>query len=181
MDSFLSVITPFAANFAPRGWALCNGQILPIANNQALFSLLGTTFGGNGVTTFALPNLQGRVSIGEGQGPGMSNYTIGQTGGSISTTLLPNNLPNHIHPPGTVSASIDCDGSAASEQLPDGFYIAGVNNAYSANSVNGITLQTPTYSVVVGNAGNSQPLSLMPPYTVINFIIALVGIYPSRS
>ncbi|HVK49429.1 MAG TPA: tail fiber protein [Pseudobacter sp.] len=181
MDSFLSVITPFAANFAPKGWALCNGQILSIAQNQALFSLLGTTYGGNGTTTFALPNLQGRVGIGEGQGPGLNNYFLGQTGGSTSTTLLLNNLPNHMHPAGTVSASVDCDGSAASEQLPDGFYIAGVNNAYNASPVNGIALQTPTYSVVVGTSGNSQPIPLMPPYAVVNFIIALVGIYPSRN
>lgn len=181
MESFLSVITPFAANFAPKGWALCNGQLLAIAQNQALFALLGTTFGGNGTTNFALPNLQGRVGIGEGHGPGLSTYSLGQAGGSTTTTLLQNNLPNHMHPAGTVSASLDCDGSAASEQLPDGFYIAGVNNAYSANPVNGIALQTPTYSVVVGNSGNNQPISIMPPYTVINFIIALVGIFPSRS
>ncbi|MGN6418713.1 MAG: phage tail protein [Pseudobacter sp.] len=181
MDPLMSVITPFAANFAPKGWALCNGQILPIATNQALFSLLGTTYGGNGTTNFALPNLQGRVAIGEGQGPGLANYTLGQAAGATQTTLLSNNLPNHIHPVGVVSASLECDGSAATEQFPDGFYIAGVNNAYRASPVTGIALQTPTYSVVVGSTGNNQPIPLMPPYTVLNFIIALSGIFPSRS
>lgn len=181
MDQLLSVITPFAANFAPKGWALCNGQILAIATNQALFSLLGTTFGGNGTTNFALPNLQGRVGIGEGQGPGLGNYSLGQSAGTSQTTLLLSNLPNHIHPASIVSASLDCDGSAASEQFPDGFYIAGVNNAYRSTPDSGVALQTPTYSVVVGTAGNNQPIPLMPPFTVINFIIALEGIFPSRS
>src|SRR5664279_4089451 len=98
MDPLLASILIFAGNFAPRGWALCNGQLMAINQNQALFSLLGTTYGGDGFTTFALPDLRGRVPIHMGQGPGLSNYIIGQTGGSENTTLLPTNLPPHTHP-----------------------------------------------------------------------------------
>src|SRR5688572_18111229 len=98
MDEFIAIIKMFGGNFAPRGWALCNGQILSIAQNTALFSLLGTTFGGNGQTTFALPDLRGRVPIHPGQGPGLSNYSLGQQAGTETVTLTINNMPAHGHP-----------------------------------------------------------------------------------
>src|ERR1700710_1746158 len=97
MEAFLATILLFAGNFAPSGWAFCNGQLLAIAQNQALFSLLGTTYGGNGIQTFGLPDLRGRVPIHFGQGPGLSSYSIGQSGGTENTTLLLNNLPQHNH------------------------------------------------------------------------------------
>lgn len=181
MDGTMAVITMFAPNFAPRNWAFCNGQLLAIAQNQALFSLLGTTYGGNGITNFALPNLKGRVPIGEGTGPGLANYTLGQAGGAASTTLLLSNLPQHIHSPGTVPVSIDCDSQPASEQFPDGFYIAGINNSFAASSSPGVSMQAPVYTATIGNTGNNQPIPLMPPYLVINYIICLFGIFPSRN
>lgn len=181
MQGTMAVITMFASNFAPKYWAFCNGQILPIAQNQALFALLGTTYGGNGVTTFALPDLRGRVPIGEGQGPGLSTYSLGQSGGSTAVTLINSNLPAHIHGPGTVAVGIDCDSTPASEQFPDGFYIAGFNNSYAASSSPGVTMQAPAYTATIGNVGNNQPMSVMPPYLVVNFIICLNGIFPSRS
>ncbi|NML22098.1 phage tail protein [Pseudoflavitalea sp. G-6-1-2] len=181
MDGVLAVITCFAANYAPKYFALCNGQILSIAQNQALFSLLGTTYGGNGTTTFALPDLRGRAPIGTGQGPGLSNINLGEVGGSTTTTLTINNLPQHAHLNGTVSVSYECDSTPASEPLPDGFYIAGFNNSFAANGVAGNFLQTPAYTGVIANAGNNQPVSIMPPYLAINYIICLSGIYPSRN
>lgn len=180
MNGTMAVITCFAPNFAPKNWALCNGQILGINTNQALFSLLGTTYGGNGTTNFALPNLQGRVPVGWGQGPGMGNYSLGELGGRSIATLLLSNLPAHIHTPGTVSVSQDCDNSPASEQLPDGFYIAGINNAYAATETPGVNIQQPAYTATIGTAGNNQPISLMPPYLAINYIICMFGIFPSR-
>ena len=181
MDGVLGVVIGFAANFAPKTFALCNGQLLAIAQNQALFSILGTTYGGNGINTFALPDLRGRAPIGTGQGPGLANVTLGQVGGSTSTTLTINNLPQHAHLNGTVSVSYECDSNPAQEPLPDGFYIAGFNNAFSANGVAGNTLLPPTYTGVIGNTGNTQPLPTMPPYLAINYIICLSGIYPSRN
>ena len=103
MEAFLATIMGWAPNFAPRGWAFCGGQILPIAQNTALFSLLGTTYGGNGQTTFALPNLFSRLPIGAGQGPGLSSYDLGQVGGTESTTLTINNMPAHAHPAGSLA------------------------------------------------------------------------------
>jgi microcystin-dependent protein len=181
MQGTLAVVTMFASNFAPKGWAFCNGQILPINLNQALFSLLGTTYGGNGTTTFALPNLQGRVPVGWGNAPGMSSYVIGQAAGNTSTTLTLNNLPAHEHGAGTIPVGIDCDSNAASEQFPDGFYVAGLNNSFNTSATDGVSMQAPVYSAVIGTAGNTQPIPLMSPYLVVNFIICLSGIFPSRS
>ncbi|QEC43551.1 phage tail protein [Pseudobacter ginsenosidimutans] len=181
MQGTMAVVTMFASNFAPKNWAFCNGQILPISLNQALFSLLGTTYGGNGVTTFALPNLQGRVPIGTGNAPGMSAYVLGQAAGSPTTTLTLNNLPSHEHGAGTVPVAIDCDSNAASEQFPDGFYIAGLNNSFNISPTNGVSMQAPVYTALIGPAGNNQPIPLMPPYLTVNFIICLAGIFPSNS
>lgn len=181
MQGTMAVVTMFASNFAPKSWAFCNGQILAINTNQALFSLLGTTYGGNGTTNFALPNLQGRVPIGAGTGPGLSNYTLGQAAGTASTTLTLNNLPMHIHGPGSVPVGIDCDSSPASEQFPDGFYIAGINNAYNVSPTGGVSMQAPVYTATIGMTGNNQPIPLMPPYLAVNFIICLQGIFPSRN
>lgn len=180
MEGVLGVVICFAANYAPKTFALCSGQVLQIATNQALFSILGTTYGGNGTTNFALPDLRGRSPIGTGQGPGLSNITLGQAAGSTFTTLTLNNLPQHAHLNGTVAVSYECDSTPASEPLPDGFYIAGFNNAFSATGVAGNTMLSPAYTGVIGNAGNTQPIPIMPPYLALNYIICLSGIYPSR-
>ena len=180
MDGVLAVVTCFAGNFAPRGWALCNGQILAINTNQALFSLLGTTYGGNGQTTFALPDLRNRVPIGTGQGPGLGNYTLGQAAGSSSVTLLTNNLPAHVHT-GNVNVSIQCDANPGTEANPDGMYPAGVSQAYGTTATPNIAMLAPAYSVTIQPAGGNQPIPTMPPYLGMNYIICLQGIFPSRN
>lgn len=171
-EPFIAEIKLVAFNFAPRGWALCNGQILPIAQNTALFSLLGTTYGGNGQTTFALPDLRGRVPIHMGQGPGLSSRNLGEKIGTETVTLAVNQMPTHTH-------AAKCQTGLANKQSP-----VGTVNAVEP------TGQTAMYSNLAPNAdmnpeanantGGSQPHDNMQPYLVVDFIIALDGIYPSR-
>ncbi|MEO8169078.1 MAG: tail fiber protein [bacterium] len=158
-------------NFAPRGWAFCQGQILPIAQNQALFSLLGTTYGGNGQTTFALPDLRGRVPIGEGQGPGLSAYFLGQQGGAETHTLTANEMPAHTH-------LVSADTSVGSSDKPGSKLPA--RNAAGVPEY-GNTANAQMAATMLGVAGESQPHSIMQPYLVLNWIIALQGVFPSRN
>lgn len=165
-EPFVGEIRLVGFNFAPTNWALCNGQLLPINQNAALFSLLGTTYGGDGMTTFALPDLRGRAALHFGQGRGLSNYQQGQTTGWESTTLLASNLPPHSHPGMYASTTETTDRpSAGMAPAPGGSYgppDSGVSMA-------------PTQL-----AGNATPISLLQPSLVLNYIISLVGIYPSR-
>lgn len=163
-EPFLSEIKLMSFNFAPKGWALCDGQLLPINQNQALFSLLGTTYGGNGQTTFALPNLRGRVPIHSGDG-----HTLGETGGSESVTVTIQQMPTHLH---VVKAS----GDATTTVAPNGAFLGPFNNGYQTTS-NLTTLRPET----VSNTGGSQPHTNQQPYTVLNFCIALQGIFPSQN
>lgn len=164
-EPFIGQITLFAGNFAPRGWALCQGQILAINTNQALFSILGTTYGGNGQTTFALPDLRGRAALSSGQGPGLSSRDLGEVGGTETVTLTTNQIPQHTHPIGaTQSAST---GSRPADK---------VNAAGGAYSDTSDAAMKPT-----GIAGGSQPHDNMEPFLVLNYIIALEGIFPSRN
>jgi microcystin-dependent protein len=165
-EPFIGEIRAFGFTFAPRGWATCSGQILSIAQNTALFSLLGTTYGGNGQTTFALPDLRGRIGINQGQGPGLSNRSLGEQAGEENHTLTANEMPSHTHaqPASTADQSTNRPGSAVPTK--GGVY---------AGSGDG-TLMDPTTA-----AGGSQPHNNMPPYLVINYCIALEGIYPSRN
>ena len=196
MEAFLATIMGWAPNFAPRGWAFCGGQILSIAQNTAVFSLLGTTYGGNGQTTFALPNLFSRFPIGAGQGPGLSSYVLGQVGGTESTTLTINNLPAHAHTAGTLASSITAttNVSSTNQSAPTATSILGAANfpdssTGSPTNVNSYAPNnsTPTVSFpapvtgATAPAGGSQPFSLLPPYLAINWIIALEGIFPSRN
>lgn len=179
-DPFLGQIIQGGWNFAPRGWALCAGQILPIAQNTALFSLLGTSFGGNGQTTFGLPDLRGRVMVNQGAGPGLSPYVIGQAGGSENTTLTIGNLPAHNHPlnVATAKASLQIapqngvlghsiDGAASPAALPEIYCPAGT--------------ATPVSIAGIGPTGNNQPFSILQPYLAVTIVIALEGIFPSRN
>lgn len=166
MEPFIGTILLFAGNFAPRGWAFCNGQIMSISQNSALFSILGTTYGGDGHTTFALPDLRGRTAIGMGAGPGLTPRTEGEQGGSETVTMTVNNMPAHNH----TIASLNAPGD---QSLPSGNYLAGAT-AYSSRTDS--TLNAQAVSV----AGGSQPVSIMPPFLGLNYIIALEGIYPSR-
>jgi microcystin-dependent protein len=172
-DPFIAEIRMFAGNFAPRGWALCNGQLLAIQQNVALFSLLGTTYGGNGQTTFALPNLQGSAPIHPGQGSGLSPYSLGQTGGESAVSLISTEMPSHTH---TASATA----TPGDNPDPDGrvWGVAAVARGtamYSAGPTD--TFMGPQ---ALSMSGGSQPHNNMPPYLVLNFIIALTGIYPAR-
>jgi microcystin-dependent protein len=170
-EPFLGMIIIVPYNFAPRGWAFCSGQILPIAQNTALFSLLGTTFGGNGQTTFALPDLRGRVPNSSGQGPGLSSYDLGQVGGTESETMTINQMPAHNH---LVAAT----GADASSSKPEARFLANTGaTALYADTSDG-TLMGPT---MITNTGGSQPFSLLQPYLTVNFCIALEGIFPSRN
>jgi microcystin-dependent protein len=177
-EPFLGQIILVPYNFAPQGWAFCEGQLLPIAQNTALFSLLGTYYGGNGTSNFQLPNLQGNIAVGQGQGPGLSPYDIGQTGGATSVTLNTSHLPAHTHTipasitPGhiTVPGSVYALGSGARGSVP--VYAAPATEATSPATMSGN---------VCAVAGGGQPHNNLMPYLVLNYIIALVGIYPSRS
>lgn len=180
MDGTMAVITCFAGDFAPRNWAFCSGQILAIASNQALFSLLGTTYGGNGTTTFALPDLRGRTAICQGQGPGLSVYTLGQQAGAETVTLTINNMPSHDHT-GPVSIKLDADSTVAADPSPDFNYPGPYENAYAATATPGASMLSPGYTGTIGTAGNSQPVPLHSPYLAINYVICLQGIYPSRN
>lgn len=170
----------FGGNYAPRGYALCNGQLLPIAQNTALFSLLGVTYGGNGQSTFALPDFRGRVPIEPRQGPGLSSYDLGQVGGAITETLSLGEIPAHSHTPLCLSTSPN----PAPLQSPNGnvWAIAGsrrvATNLYKA-APPGTTANMNAGAV--GTAGGGQPHNNLQPYLTVTFIIALNGIYPSRN
>jgi microcystin-dependent protein len=163
-EPFLSEVKIVSFNFAPRGWAFCNGQLLPINQNQALFSLLGTTYGGNGQTTFALPNLQGRIPIHFGNG-----HTLGEAGGAESHTLITSEMPAHTH---TFSAS----NATPNQGTPAGNMWASNSGAYSSAQPDAI--MNPAS---ISNTGGSQPHTNVQPYLVLNFIIALQGIFPSQN
>jgi microcystin-dependent protein len=178
MEPFVGQIQSFGFNFAPRGWAFCNGQLLAISSNTALFSLLGTYYGGNGVSTFALPDLRGRVPIHQGQGPGLQNYSIGTQGGFETVTLNGLQMPSHNH---LATATIRANSQPGDEDSPEGNYLAAhagdENYSAAANS----NMASNAATVTIQNNGGNQPHSNMAPYLVINWCIALFGIYPSRS
>jgi microcystin-dependent protein len=173
-DQFLSEIRIFAGNFAPTGWALCNGQLLPISQNTALFALLGTQFGGDGRSTFGLPNLQGSMPNHQGQGAGLSPYVMGQTGGAQTVTLLQSQLPAHSHTAQAATAGgVNSPAGAAWGESKIG---KTPLNAYAASGANNVTMNPAALS----SAGASQPHNNMPPYLCLTFIIALQGIFPPR-
>ena len=172
-DQWIGEIALVAFNFAPQGWALCDGQLLPISQNTALFALLGTTFGGNGTTTFALPDLRGRAPIHMGQGPGLSSYVIGQTGGAEVVTLLSTQIPQHTHALAASTANGTSDTPGATAVLAKN--ASGVP-AYGTGVPN--TTMAPA---AIGVAGGSQPHENHQPYLTMNYIIALNGIFPSRN
>lgn len=210
MEPFVGEINYVAFNFAPQGWFQCDGQMLPINQYQALYSLIGTTYGGDGVTNFKLPDMRGKIPVHQGQRPGGSVFTLGQTSGAENATLTINNMPTHNHPAiaTSISTSAVAPGASATSTLKAvnsdadqknavGNSLAnakGLNSAYSTaapnvsmnaasieTTLNGLGIATTTNTnVEVGIAGNSQPFSIMQPYTVVNCIIAWQGVYPSR-
>jgi microcystin-dependent protein len=170
-DPFVAEIRIFPFNFAPRGWAWCDGQLLPLSQNTALFSLLGTTYGGNGKSNFALPDLQGRAPMHPGQGPGLSLHDLGETGGSETVTLLESEIPNHNHP-------VNASNEAAESNSPAGNSIANADNAiFSTNGIQNTHLSPST----LAPAGGSSPHNNMMPFLTFYFCIALQGVFPPRS
>ncbi|HKP68861.1 MAG TPA: tail fiber protein [Pyrinomonadaceae bacterium] len=175
-EPFLGMIIIFGGNFAIRGYAMCNGQLLPIAQNTALFSILGTTYGGNGQTTFGLPQLQGRTPIHFGQGPGLSPYSLGQQAGVENTTLTLNNMPSHNHLMRT-SSSDGNDSAPAPTTVPGVVKSGGSTaNAYTTGAID-----SNFAPGAISNNGGSQPFSILQPYLALNYLIALEGIFPSRN
>jgi microcystin-dependent protein len=181
MEGTIGVVTCFGADWAPKNWQSCNGQILPIAQNQALFSILGTTYGGNGVTTFALPDLRGRTAVSAGQGPGLQNYTLGQVSGNENVTMTIANMPAHVHN-GNLAVKLSAATTPGDQTSPEFGVPASFAGAYNAAASSGVNMAPPTYSnIVIGNSGGGQPFSNLSPYLAVNYIICLYGIFPSRN
>lgn len=172
MDPFVAEIRIFPFNFAPVGWAMCNGQILPISQNTALFSLVGTTYGGNGTSNFALPNFQGMAPMHAGQGQGLSQRLLGETAGEQTVKLLPTQLPSHNHPAMAATA----DGLPSPGANTWGGALKGGKSLYAPSGTN-VSMSTNA----IGFAGGNGPHNNLCPYLTLNFCIALVGVFPARS
>ncbi len=183
MDTvYLGFIGMFGFGFTPAAWQSCEGQLLSISANQALFSLLGTAYGGDGRTTFALPDLRGRVPIHQGQGPGLSHYTLGQRVGVESTSLTVQEMPAHDHQ-ATATSTLVAEASAADSQNPQGRMLAAAQVYTATDPAENRELADESVSTVVqvGMAGAGQPMDLRQPVLAVNFCIAVQGIFPPRS
>ena len=196
MEGTIGEIRMFAGNFAPRYWAYCDGRLISISSNTAFFSILGTTYGGNGSTTFAVPDLRGRVAVGTGTGNGLSTVQLGQMSGTETVTLLSTQIPAHTHTAiagtgGSGTATLNAVTANGNTQSPSGNYLAasrtasvasyiasGTTAAMNAGSItlSNITAGAPT----IGITGGSQPHSNMQPYLGMNYVICMMGIFPSR-
>jgi len=187
MDPFLASIWLFAGNFNPRGFQLCNGQILAISQNTALFSLLGTNFGGNGTSNFGLPDLRGRTPIGQGAGPGLSQYFLGEPAGTENTTLLSNNIPSHNHLINAVNtytattASANPSGNFLSEGPKQGnLPVSPVEKFYNnVSPPTNVSLNPQAIGVNVGGAG--LPVSVQQPYLAVTAMVCTSGVFPTRN
>lgn len=176
-EAFLGEIRIFAGNFAPKGWALCNGQLLPIAQNTALFSLLGVLYGGDGKTNFALPNLMGRTAIGQGSGPGLTPRSVGEDVGSQTVTLVTTEMPAHTHTPMGYSQK----GSTANPtNAVWGEYSLGGRGGTTPVALFNATPDTQMAPQALNTAGSSQPHNNMQPFLAMNYIICLQGEFPMR-
>lgn len=180
-DPFIGQIVLFGGNFAPRGWALCDGQLLSIASNSALFSILGTIYGGDGRTTFALPDLRGRAPIHAGNGPGLTPRSLGQKSGAETNVLNINDMPSHTHDATTVT---NCVTAVGNTNEAEGNYwskdLGSQSATYHTGAASG-TMAGDAVTTTVANTGAGNPINNMQPYLATNYIIALVGVFPSRS
>lgn len=170
-DPYVGEIRMFGGNFAPAGWMLCLGQLLPISENEVLFQLIGTTYGGDGESTFQLPHLQSRVPLHMGSGPGLSTRIIGETGGVESVTLTTQQIPNHGHP--AIGAAVTADQTSLSGALP--------GNSVTITPYLNTAPDAPFNAAAIGPSGGSQPHENLQPYLCINFIISLFGLFPSQT
>jgi microcystin-dependent protein len=172
MDPFVAEIRIFPFNFAPKGWAFCDGQILPLSQNTALFSLLGTTYGGDGKSNFALPDMQGNVPMHPGQGPGLSLHDLGETGGSDVVSLLESEMPAHSH-----NLMASSQPGEDPQAVTESFGRSVGANLYQASNANLASM----YDGIMAPAGGDQPHNNLQPYLTLNFCIALQGVYPPRT
>jgi len=178
MDEVMAVVVCFAGSYAPRGWAFCSGQILAISTNQALFSLLGTTYGGDGRTTFRLPDLRGRTVVSAGQSP-YRNYTLGQSAGAESVTLDASHIPSHTHD-GNITLQLPANSGPGIDPTVNSGFPSDYTGAYSTSGNS--TMQAPEYkNAAIANAGSGTPVITRSPYLVMNHIICMEGVYPSRN
>lgn len=176
MEQYLGEIRMFGGNFAPYGWAFCNGQLLSIQENEALFSIIGTTYGGDGMSNFAVPNIQGRAPLGSGVLVGTS-YVQGMQKGTPTVTLTTANLPPHSHP---VTATVPVNSATAGANTPENNFFGVTDNEYAATT-DGTAMAADITSVTLQPTGSGVPLNNMQPYLAVSFIIALEGLYPSHS
>jgi len=179
MNPFIGEIVMFGGNFAPRSWAFCDGQLLSISSNTALFSILGTTYGGDGRTTFALPDLRGRAPIHPGHGPGLSTYRLGERGGVENHTLTIAEMPTHNH---SAASNTDVNvGDTGGESDPDGQFLGEGDVYTSASAGNSLNGGAVTTASTMSNTGSGQSFGITKPFGAANYIICLFGVYPSRS
>lgn len=171
MDPLIGTIALFGFDWAPRGWMRCDGTLLPISSNTALFSLIGTTYGGDGMTNFALPDLRGRAPIHDGPGPGLSNRPIGSAGGAETVTLIATNVPPHTH-------AVQASGGQGTAKSPAGMVPAFDPDSTGYGSPDGTTMAA---TMIQPNSGGTAPVATMPPFLAMCYCIAVEGIFPSRS
>lgn len=178
MEGVIGYVTMFAGNFAPKNWAFCQGQTIPISSNTALFSILGTVYGGDGRTTFKLPDTQGRHVVGAGNGPGLSPYQLGQFGGSETVTLTTLQMPAHMHAMQITATPLGYDDSGSSSS-PEGAVFAANGNGYSATA----NAQMTPYQVNVQmtTTGSDAPYEILPAYLALNYVICMYGVFPARN
>ena len=178
-EPLIAEVRMFGGNFAPRSWALCDGQLLAISSNSALFSLLGTTYGGDGRTTFGLPDLRGRAAMHPGSGPGLTPRSLGEKGGQENVTLTVNQIPSHSH-------TVNCLNSPGDQTTPNGHFSAGSvltggRGSASVDMLYSTTANTIMATNALSNTGGSQQHTNIQPFVCVNYIIALYGVYPSRN
>ena len=178
---FIGEVIMFGGNFAPRGWAFCDGQLLAISQHDALFSILGTTYGGDGRTTFALPDLRGRAVIGPGNGPGLTSRRLGQKLGSERETLSVAQMPSHNHLSTTASSLVDLSNEIGASDNSDEQYISNHLGGFNEDATSGAKLEGVSSTTTINNTGGGQSHNNVQPSQTVNYIIALIGIYPSRS
>jgi microcystin-dependent protein len=178
MEGVIGFTTMFAGNFAPKNWATCQGQIINIASNTALFSILGTVYGGNGTTTFGLPDLQGRYVVGAGNGLGLSPYALGQKGGSETVTLSTLQMPAHVHSV-QITASQPCLDDTGNTSSPEGAIFAANGAGYSAAPTASMRPYAGTMQMTT--VGSDTPYEILPAYMAINYIICMYGVFPARN
>lgn len=181
MEGVIGYTTMFAGNFAPKAWTFCNGQVINIASNTALFSILGTTYGGNGTTTFGIPDLRGRTIVGQGTGPGLSTYSLGQSGGVQSSTITINQMPAHVHPVAIVAANPATDTGADLTTASGNVYARDINsiNPYAGGPF--ATMGPLQGTITMAPNGGNQPFNMLRPFIGMNYILCTQGVYPARN